>query len=241
MKSSLQDTLVIIPARGGSKGVHMKNIKLLAGKPLISYSLYFASEFFDKEDICVSTDSLEIKDTVGKLGYNVPFIRPDVLATDTATTRDVLLHAVENFNNRAQYKYILLLQPTSPFRSKDDFEQIMRVKETSDFDMIVSVKETKSNPYFNLFEEENGILKKSKQSNFTRRQDAPAIYEFNGSFYLIKVESLAVKGIDKLEKILKVVNNNDFYNIDIDTEKDWQEAEKLIFENLSYISFYNDK
>lgn len=241
MSRLLKDTLVIIPARGGSKGVPMKNIKLLAGKPLISYSLHFASEFFEKDDICVSTDNVEIKETVEKLGYSIPFIRPDILSTDTATTRDVLLHAIENFNKQAQYKYILLLQPTSPFRSKKDFVEIMQIKKTSDFDMIVSVKETKSNPYFNLFEEEKGVLKKSKPSNFTRRQDAPPIYEFTGSLYFIKIESLVAKPIDKLEKILKIVNNNDFYNIDIDTEKDWQEAEKLILENLSYISFYNDK
>lgn len=241
MKSSFKDILVIIPARGGSKGVPMKNIKLLSDKPLISYSLYFASEFFDKQDICVSTDSFDIKDTVEKLGYNVPFMRPNDLATDTANTRDVLLHVVNNFNSSTQYKYILLLQPTSPFRSKDDFEEIIKIKETNDFDMIVSVKETKSNPYFNLFEEEDGVLKKSKPSNFTRRQDAPSIYEFSGSLYLIKIESLLAKSIDKLDKILKIVNNNDFYNIDIDTEKDWKEAEKLILENLSYISFYNDK
>lgn len=237
----MKDILVIIPARGGSKGVSKKNIKELNDKPLIAYSLYFASEFFEKEDICITTDSLEIKEVVESLGYKVPFLRPDILATDTANTRDVLLHAVQNFNVEKKYKYILLLQPTSPFRSKQDFKEILRLKEINEFDMIVSVKETKSNPYFNLYEEQNGFLKKSKPSNYTRRQDAPSIYEFNGAFYLIKIESLFLKNIDEFDQIYKVVNNDFFFNIDIDTDKDWQEAERLFLQYFNDISYYNKK
>lgn len=224
----LNDTLVVIPARGGSKGVPKKNIKLLGGKPLIEYSLDFASKFFDKDDICVSTDSQEIKCIVENWGLDVPLKRPTFLATDDANTRDVLIHALSNFNQSKQYKYVLLLQPTSPFRSIEDFKTILKLKKERNYDMIVSVRETKSNPYFNLFEEKNGSLRRCIDSDYTRRQDAPKIYEFNGAFYLIDVASLTEKWFDKFTKILKVVNNNSLFNVDIDTVDDWDEAERLL-------------
>jgi N-acylneuraminate cytidylyltransferase len=110
--------LVIIPARGGSKRVPKKNIKLLDGKPLIYYTINAAREIFLDENICVSTDSEEVKEVVEQINLNVPFIRPDYLATDTSGSYEMILHAVEFYEAQGNvYDVVILLQPTSPFRS----------------------------------------------------------------------------------------------------------------------------
>lgn len=230
-----RDILVVIPARGGSKGVPKKNIRNLLGKPLIQYSLDFVMKLFSKEDICVSTDSLEIKTVVENLQFDVPFLRPQELATDFTGTRDVLLHAHNYYKSIGfNYKYILLIQPTTPLRDFGIIQEILNIKESkAEFDLIVSVKESKSNPYFNLFEEdERGFLNKSKESKFLRRQDCPKVYEFNGAFYLILVDSLLSKEIGDFDRIMKVVNNEAIYNIDIDTLEDWENAEVFIKKTL---------
>ena len=119
----LTDTLFVITARGGSKGLPGKNIKDLCGKPLIAYSIDVARAFTDDENICVSTDSEEIKRVVEEYGLKVPFLRPDYLATDTATSNDVLVHAVNFFKEQGRaYKKLCLLQPTSPLRAVEDVD-----------------------------------------------------------------------------------------------------------------------
>ncbi len=144
--------LIIIPARGGSKGIPGKNIKKLGGKPLIEYTLEAARELFSDQQICVSTDSLEIKKVVENLGLAVPFLRPNELATDTASTYDVLLHAL-NFYEHRNYKpdAVILLQTTSPFRTSTHISEALKLY-SNNYDMVVSVKKTKSNPYYVLFE-----------------------------------------------------------------------------------------
>jgi len=140
-------TLVVIPARSGSKGLPDKNIKVLNGKPLIHYSIEVAQQIFDNEDICISTDSDKYIKIAEKTGLRIPFVRPETLSTDNATTQDVLLHCLDFYEQKGVfYDYILLLQPTSPFREKKHLEDIL-MENNEDCDMIVSVKETDSNPY----------------------------------------------------------------------------------------------
>ena len=180
--------LIVIPVRGGSKGIPGKNIKPLNGKPLINYTLNAARELFPDEIICVSTDSEEIIQIVEKSGLKVPFIRPAELATDTAGTYEVLLHAIE-FYERNGYNpdIIILLQATSPFRNSKQIQEALDLFDIT-CEMVVSVKETKSNPYYILREEnKDGWLVKSKDGNFTRRQDCPKVYEINGATYIISV------------------------------------------------------
>nr|MBA3900563.1 acylneuraminate cytidylyltransferase family protein [Bacteroidota bacterium] len=177
--------LVVIPARGGSKGVPGKNIKPLAGKPLIYYTIEAARELFSDELIVVSTDDLQITKVVEETGLIVPFLRPSDLATDTATTYDVLLHTIR-FSEENGYTpdTLILLQPTSPFRNGRHIKEALKLYHNG-LDMVVSVKETKSNPYYVLFEEdEQGFLRKSKTGNFTRRQDCPKVWEYNGAIYI---------------------------------------------------------
>jgi len=221
-------TLFIIPARGGSKGIPRKNIKLLGGKPLISYSVEVARALADDQDICVSTDDAEIKDIVEQTALKVPFLRPSELATDQATTQDVLLHAIDYFQTKGRhYDRIILLQPTSPFRKINQIQEAINLWEDG-LEMVVSVKITDANPYYVLFEEnEFGFLEKSKKGFFSRRQDCPLVYQYNGAIYVIDVKSLKSRHIFNFERIKKYVMDAES-SIDIDSSLDWKFAEFLL-------------
>lgn len=220
--------LVVIPARGGSKGVPNKNIKLLKGKPLIQYTIEAARELFKDDQILVSTDSSEIKNVVENIGLNVPFLRPDELSTDEAGTQGVLLHALSFIEKKGFSPNVLvLLQPTSPFRNAEHIKEAISLYDDS-LDMLVSVKETSANPYYVLREEnELGYLENSKQGDFTRRQDCPKVWELNGAIYIINIKSLKSQKINEFKKIKKFVMD-DVSSHDIDTQLDWKLAEVLI-------------
>lgn len=226
----LNDTLIVIPARGGSKGLPGKNIKPLNGKPLIYYTIDAARSVADDSDICISTDDKDIISTVEKYGIKVPFVRPDELSTDNAGTYEVLLHALKFYEDKGKkYERIILLQPTSPFRSGVHIKEADKLW-SENLDMVVSVKETASNPYFILFEENQyGFLENSKKGNFTRRQDCPKVWEYNGAIYIINVESLRKLKINEFTKVVKFEMDN-ICSVDIDDEFDFFLAE-LIFNN----------
>lgn len=217
--------LVIIPARGGSKGVPGKNIKLLNGKPLINYTVDAAREVFSDDQICVTTDSLEIKEVVETTGLKVPFIRPSELATDTAGTYGALLHAIDFYEQKGYHPdVIILLQVTSPFRTAKHIQEALECFDDV-CEMVVSVKETNANPYYILKEEnEEGWLEKSKPGDFTRRQDCPKVYEVNGAIYIMHAKALKEKPIGKFVKVRRHLMD-EHSSLDIDTKLDWQLAE----------------
>ncbi|HJF97972.1 MAG TPA: acylneuraminate cytidylyltransferase family protein [Bacteroides clarus] len=225
--------LVVIPARGGSKGIPHKNIKKLNGKELITYSIDVARQLTSDDNICVSTDDDNIIATVENYGLKVPFKRPIELATDSAGTNGVLLHALDFYENQGRtYDVIVLLQPTSPFRSIDSLSAAVDLY-TPDVDMVVSVKEAVTNPYYNSFEEnDKGLLVISKgEGLIERRQDAPKVWEFNGSIYVINTTRLKEVGLSRLNRIKKYVMD-DFHSIDLDTMMDWYMAEYIISNHL---------
>ena len=227
--SKITDTLAIIPARGGSKGLPGKNIKPLNGKPLIWYTIEAAREVFPDQHICVSTDDPDIIRVVEQTGLKVPFVRPAHLATDTAGSWEVVKHAYDHYLTLGHtFSKILLLQPTSPLRTAHHIrEAYTLLQNTRNAEMVVSVKEAKSNPYFNLFEpDKNGFLHKSKQGNYKTRQECPKVYELNGAIYLLQSKELH-----------KLLNNQPLRqipyhmpgtsSIDIDTEDDFKTAQKF--------------
>ncbi len=225
--------LVIIPARGGSKGIPHKNIKELGDKPLICYSIDVARQLTSDENICVTTDDDAIIKVVEDYGLKVPFKRPDYLATDTCGSNEVLQHAYQFYQEKGvQYDLIVLLQPTSPFRRIDDVIGSIDLYEPS-LDMVVTVKETAANPYYNCYEEDsNGYLVVSKgDGQIMRRQDAPPAYEWNGAVYVINPIRLMEVGLAGLTKVKKYVMD-DLHSIDLDTMFDWKVAELVLREKL---------
>jgi CMP-N,N'-diacetyllegionaminic acid synthase len=219
--------LILIPARGGSKGIPDKNIKLLNGRPLIYYTLDAACAVASTENICISTDSDEIIRVVWEYGMDVAFKRPDHLASDTAGSYEVILHAIDFYEQRGrQYDRVVLLQPTSPFRTAAHIRDALSLYQPG-LDMVVSVRIAHANPYFTLFEENaEGFLSQSKKGNFTRRQECPAVYEFNGAIYIMNVQSLKIKPHGNFSKIRKYVMAEED-SLDIDTNIDWIVAEAI--------------
>ena len=221
--------LIIIPARGGSKGIPHKNIKPLAGKPLIGYSIDVARQLAADDDICLTTDDPDIAATAESMGLNVPFLRPASLATDTCGTYEVLIHALDFYRDRGiDYDTLLLLQPTSPMRTADDVRAALALY-SPDIDMVVTVKEAASNPYYNCYETDNdGFLHISKgDGGYTRRQDAPKVWEYNGAVYVINVESLRRMPLSAFTRRRMSVMPAE-RSVDLDTPVDWLIAEKLI-------------
>lgn len=218
--------LTVIPARGGSKGIPRKNIKLFDGKPLIYYTIDCARAIVGDEDICVSTDDEEIIQVVENYGLKVPFKRPDELATDTAGTYEVLLHALDYYESKGnQYDALILLQDTSPFRTAQHLKEALKLY-TPNIDMVVSVKECAANPYYCVFEEDGeGFLHICKgNGNYIRRQDAPKVYEYNGAIYIINAKTLKTTHMHKMKKRVKYVMD-EISSYDLDTMTDWKIAE----------------
>lgn len=219
--------LYLIPARGGSKGLPGKNIRHLNGKPLICYTIDAARAVAEDEDICVSTDDQEIVRIVKNYGLKVPFIRPKEFATDEATSEQVITHAIKFFESLGRlYDYVALLQPTSPLRTGTHLREAINLI-GANTEMLVSVKETDANPYYVLFEEDaEGCLQKSKEGNFTRRQDCPNVYELNGAIYLINIKALKDRGLLNLIKMKYEMTK--LSSVDIDTILDLKWCEFIL-------------
>ena len=227
-------SLFLIPARGGSKGIPGKNIKLLNGKPLIYYSIDSARLFSDDDCICVSTDSDEIIDAVEAYGLNVLFKRPNELASDTAGTHEVILHALDWYESKGKvFDRIVLLQPTSPFRLKTHIKEAFNLF-SEEIDMVVSVSTLSSNIYSTYFKQLEGeyISKLFPSKNEgERRQDSPKTYKLNGSIYVINVSSIRKKKISEFSRVKKVVMDS-IYSVDIDEPVDWEWCEFLLAKGL---------
>lgn len=223
--------MFVIPARGGSKEIPKKNIKLLGGKPLIYYSIEIARFLAKDENIFVSTDDKQIKNVVEQTGLPVPILRPRELSTDKSGIYEVLVHALDYYIKKGrQHKLVVLLQPTSPFRKVEHIKNAIDTWEPG-IEMVVGVKITKANPYYLLFEEnDKGYLVKSKDGVFQTRQECPPVYELNGAVYVIDVNCLLHRPIKAFNKIKKYVMD-EFSSLDVDTMLDWKFAEFLLSEN----------
>ncbi len=223
-------SLYIIPARGGSKGIPRKNIKLLCGKPLLHYSIEVARQLSPDQNIIVSTDDAEIADIARQTGLPVPYMRPAELATDTSGSREVIIDVMEYADSVGiKYDNVVLLQPTSPLRTVDDVFRCLGLY-TSDIDMVVSVVEASSNPYYNCFEIDavSGFLRISKgDGHYIRRQDAPHLWEYNGAVYVINPKSIRKMPLGAFPRCVPCEMPR-YRSIDLDTPIDWAIAEMIM-------------
>lgn len=191
----MEKILITLCARGGSKGIPGKNIKLLNGKPLIAYSIEIAHKFKEHVqgvDITLSTDADEILNTARLFGLETDYKRPDYLANDTCgkvdAIKDVLLFNEVRLSK--QYDYILDLDITSPLRTLDDLMSAFKqMKDCEEALTLFSVSPAHRNPYFNMVERgEDGYcsLVKSAGDSILSRQKAPLVYDLNASFYFYR-------------------------------------------------------
>lgn len=183
--------LAIIPARGGSKEIPLKNIIEIYGKPLLVYSIECAKESKYIDKVIISTDSLLIKEIAEKNGGEVPFLRPSELAQDTSKTIDCLIHAVNCLKKYGEeYDYVVLLQNTSPLRKGKQVDEAIEKLLESNERSLVSITEVEENPVLMRTLNKDGILKNILSVNSTiRRQDFPKFYRVNGAIYIQKIDS----------------------------------------------------
>ena len=230
--------LAIIPARGGSKGVPGKNSKQLGGKPLIAYSIEqaIASNSFAK--IIVSTDDETIAKIAMDYGAEVPFIRPQELSNDTASSISVVQHAIEFLESRNEsFDAICLLQPTSPFREKDFIANAISKFSSINSDALVSVLPVphEYNPHWTFEADSNGMLQiaTGEKEIIKRRQELPKTFFRDGAIYLTKTAFIK-KGTFYGDKLSYIESNPNLY-VNIDTMEDWIYAEQKLPTILSLI------
>jgi CMP-N,N'-diacetyllegionaminic acid synthase len=219
--------LGIIPARGGSKGIPKKNIRIISGKPLIAWTIDAALNSMNLSDVIVSTDSQEIAEIASHFGARIPFLRPSDLANDETPGVQAILHTLTMLPN---YEAVVVLQPTSPLRSADDIDQCISLGLEKSANSVVSVTASASHPYWTY--KLDGSMRIEyflKPSKSCRRQDLPEAYTLNGAIYYAKSEWLIANksliGADTLGYVMPSDRS-----IDIDGELDWKIAEMLLKE-----------
>lgn len=222
-----------ICARGGSKRTPRKNLRLLAGKPLVAHTIEAALKCKELERVVMSTDDKEIAEIARKYGVEVPFIRPAELATDTAPKWAVLKHIVNFLQIHQCYEpeIIVDLDPTSPLREAKQIGECLRVliNGPKDVDGVITVYEADKNPYFNMVEyDEKGYMRLVKPLSHVvaRGQDAPKVYSMNASIYVMRKNSL-MNSHGLFENKLKAFIMEPWTK-DIDTPLDFQIVEFLI-------------
>lgn len=211
--------LALIPARGGSKGLPRKNVLEAGGKPLIAWTIVAAQQSSYIDDVVLSSDDDEIIATALAWNCNVPFRRPDILASDTATSMDVVLHALDHLPG---YDYVVLLQPTSPMRTSAHIDAAFELLKTSGAPCCVSVCEVDQSPYWMYTIDTAGKLNAlmPSETRVTRRQDLPAVYTLNGAIYIARVDWLRKsKTFSSPDTVAYVMERRD--SIDIDTIQDF--------------------
>jgi len=223
--------LGIITARGGSKGVPGKNIKLLGGNALLTYTANAANQSKLLLKTILSSDDTAIIEIAKKEQIEVPFIRPNDLANDTATSISVVQHAIAYMESIGEfYDAVCLLQPTSPFREKGFIDAAIQKFIAEDADALVSVLPVphEYNPHWVFEPNSSGFLQiaTGEKIIISRRQDLPKSYFRDGSVYITKTEIIK-KGSFYGEKLSYLESNPDFY-VNIDTLKDWEIAEKKL-------------
>ena len=220
----------IIPARGGSKGIPKKNIKTLKGKPLIAHTIEYSlkSKFTNKT--IVSTDSLEIAEIAKSFGAIVPFIRPSNLAEDLTPDFPVFKHALLELENifKEEIDLLILLRPTSPYRPHGLIEiGINKMIQNPGASSLRSVTKTNEHPYRQWIANGDYIVgyeKGTKEPYNIPRQQLPEIYFQTGDIEIIRRSTIMDGSISGKNVIPLIINHDDM--VDIDTHKDWKDAEK---------------
>ncbi len=222
--------LAIIPARGGSKGVPRKNIKDLCGKPLIAWTIEAALKSGAIDRCIVSTDDEEIAEVSRRFGADVPFLRPTNLASDASTGMDPVLHALDLLPG---YKYVILMQPTSPLREAIDVRSAIKIATENNYPSFVSVSEAARHPFYCFkLAPDNFMAPFLVPPNNIRRQDLPRAYALNGAIYIAQVDWL-LKNKSFISEKTRAFLMPFEKSIDIDTITDFEIAEFLLSKKLS--------
>jgi CMP-N,N'-diacetyllegionaminic acid synthase len=227
--------LAIVPARGGSKGIPGKNIKLLGGKPLIDYTFEAAAASCLLSRTVLTTDSAEIADHGRSCGMETPFLRPAELAEDNSPASDYIQHCLHFLDEKEGYRpeVVVLLQPTCPFRVGSDIDSCIEMLAKSDVDSVVSVAALpdKYHPNWQFFVTNQGLLQPAAAASFeelvTARQHLETTYTRNGAVYAFRRDAYMREGNIYGRKVAAYVMSEN-RSVNIDDMKDWLKAEALL-------------
>lgn len=218
--------LGLIPARGGSKGVPRKNLRSLAGKPLLQWTAEaaLASHFLDR--VVLSTDDDEISQVGASFGLDVPFRRPADHSSDTASAADVVRHALAELSER--FDYLVYLQPTSPLRSPADIDGCLERLANGDGNFCVTVQASPQRPEWLFYLDANGRIDPVVgRFDATRRQDLRACYVLNGAVYAARVDAFERAGTFLTDRTLGYVMPAE-RSVDVDEMADFDVAEAIL-------------
>jgi CMP-N,N'-diacetyllegionaminic acid synthase len=224
--------LGLIPARGGSKGVLRKNIRLLNGKPLLAYTAESSLKCRNLARIILNTEDEEIAEVGRKYGLDVPFMRPPELALDSTSSFAVVRHTLLNLENAGEkFDAVCLLQPTNPLRRSEDIDACIELFARSSADCVISVLPVphEYNPKWVFWKNEDGRLNLSTGDAeiITRRQDLPPAFHRDGSVYVTRRDTIIKDSSLYGNRVLGYEISPEF-SANIDTEQDWQAIEKRI-------------
>ncbi len=226
----------LITARGGSKGIPRKNIRQLAGKPLVAWTIEAARQSRLLSRVIMSTEDDEIAQTAREWGADVPFMRPAELAADDSAHISVVRHAadwLERHDGRAP-EFLMVLQPPTPFRTAADIDGAIELANEKDADAVVSVVEAQHHPYLTRRMTEAGSLVEFVPCDieYPRRQDLPPAYALNGAIYLIRCS--------RLPEVKTLVPQGSYgftmpaeRSLDIDTPWDFHLAELILKDSFT--------
>lgn len=225
-------TLAIIPARGGSKRVPDKNIRPFLGAPLLSWSIRFARHLARFDSIVVSTDSRAIAELAEAEGISVPWLRPETLASDTANSVDMALHALEMERQAGRdHDAVALLQPTSPVRLPERWHDAFAHAARGDFTAAIGMAPAPSHPYLAYQIGDSGavqpFIKGDSSLRKLRSQDFPPAYTVAGNLYFVATSVLREKRTFFPDGTIGIVCDNPCEAFDIDTIADWIAAEAI--------------
>lgn len=228
----MDKTLGLILARGGSKRVPRKNLRLLGGKPLINWTIDTALAAGGLDRVILSTDDAEIAATAATAGCDVPFMRPPELATDTATSADVVRHALAAIDAAATFSRLVLLQPTSPLRTSEDIDGAVALARGRDLASVVGICPAETVPAHLFWHEADGRLSSVIGAPFEeiagrRSQDCRPGYRLNGAVYVARLDWFLAGGeLIGPDSVGYVMPRE--RSVDIDDEMGLLEAEMIL-------------
>ena len=223
------NTLGVITARSGSKGIKDKNIRELAGKPLIAYTIESALKCRHIDEVMVSTDSALYADMAREYGAVVPFMRSEKHSADNAKSIDVLLEVIDEYGKIGKhFDNIVMLQPTSPLRTYNNLDEAFKLFYEKEADSVVGVCECEHSPLWsNTLPEDMNMYGFIKSEDNLARQNLKKFYRLNGAMYISKVDVLKeIKSFYGKKSYAYVMEQKE--SVDIDTELDFEYAEILM-------------
>jgi CMP-N,N'-diacetyllegionaminic acid synthase len=221
----MQECLILIPARGGSKGIPRKNLALISGIPLIAFTIKAALEAALPGRICLSTDDEEIRSCGLQFNIEAPFVRPHELAQDDSSTISVVRHALDWYEVNADFHptAIVLLQPTCPFRSAASISAAYHAFQNTKADSLITVNAVSEHPCEYVIKDEKDFRFVLEPPEKPGRQNFPEVFFINGAIHMTKVSFFKSTGMlfDKNAQLYEILQNE---SLDIDTSLDLEYA-----------------